>query len=246
MKKDLDDGGHESLTQAILARTSGSGCATARERLCDLVDDQLAPFDRSLVELHLGHCRACAALAASLAEATSALPSFVDLAPRTSVVGDVLRATSRRRRRPTFGERLSALVARAAERPRFSLEVAYVLTVLLLVALGNPVAAFKEASVRVQPRVSVAARAMSEPLAHVRAASESTLTNVERAIRPKTEPRDALAQGRALLSQFWQTYVDAPVRSVLLQLEGWAGRVVDEIGTILGAAVGEPPARPAR
>ena len=246
MTTDLDDSGHESLTQAILARTSGGGCGAARERLCDLVDDTLAPFDRRLVDGHLAHCPGCAALSAALAEAATVLPSFALLAPRVSIVGDVLSATNRRPAKVTLGERVSAWLARAAARPRFSLEVAYVLTVLLLVVLGNPVAAFRDASVRVQPRMAVVADAVRRPIAQMRTAGEGTLTSVERAIKPKTEPRDALAQGKALLSQFWQTYVDVPVRVIVLQVRDWAGRVVNELRTIVGAPAGEPRARPAR
>jgi hypothetical protein len=244
--KELDDVGHEALTQGILARTSGRGCAAARERLCGFVDDALAPFDRGLVDGHLAHCAGCAALAATLAETASVLPSFASLAPRASVVSDVLRATSRRPARPAFGERVSAWLARAAQRPRFSLEVAYVLTVLLLVVLGNPVDAFRDASVRVQPRMSVVADAVGRPIAQMRAAGQGTLTSVERAIRPKTEALGTLAQGRTLLWQFWQTTVDAPVRAVVLRVREWAGRVVNELRTIVGAPAGEPPAGPAR
>ena len=243
---DMDAAGHESLSQAIVARTSGGGCAAARDRLCDFVDQTLTPFDRALVDGHLAHCEACAGLAAVLAETTGVLPSFAGLEPRMSVVAGVLSATSRRPSSPAFGDRISAWVARAATRPRFSLEVAYVLTVLLLVVLGNPVAAFKEASVRVQPRVTVVARAVSGPLAQMRAAGEATLTNVERAVRPKTEPADILAQGRARLWQLWDTYVDAPVRVVVRQVQEWAGRVVSEVQTIFGRPAGEPSARPVR
>jgi hypothetical protein len=246
MKIDLDARGHEALTQAILARTSGGGCESARERLCDFVDDTLAPFDRGLVDGHLAHCAACAGLARALAESASVLPAFATLAPRTSVVFDVLRATSRRPPEPGFGERLSAWLARAAARPRFSLEVAYVLTVLLLVVLGNPVDAFRDASVRVQPRMAVVATAVGRPIAQVRAASEETLTSVERAIRPKAESIGTLAQAKAFLWQFWQTYVDAPLRTVVLQVREWAGRAVSELRTMVGTPAGEPPARPAR
>jgi hypothetical protein len=240
MKTDLDDSGHEALTRAILARTSGSGCAAARDRLCDFVDDALAPFDRSLVDGHLAHCPGCAALAAALAEASGVLPSFVSLSPRTSMVADVLRMTSRRPAEPAFGDRVSAWLARAAARPRFSLEVAYVLTVLLLIVLGNPVDAFRDASVRVEPRMTVVANAIGRPMAKMRAAGEGTLTSVERAIRPKAESIGTLAQGRALLWQFWQTYVDTPVRTVLLQVREWAGRAVNELRTMVGAKAGEP------
>jgi hypothetical protein len=174
------------------------------------------------------------------------LPSFAGLAPRASVVAEVLSVTSRRPSTPGFGERVSRWLARAAERPRFSLEVAYVLTVLLLVVLGNPVDAFRDASVRVQPRMTVMANAVGRPIAHMRAAGEGTLTSVERAIRPKTEALGTLAQGKAFLWQLWQTYVDTPVRAVVLQVREWAGRVVNELRTIVGAPAGEPPAVIAR
>ena len=246
MKTELDASGHEALTRAILAKTSGNACGSARERLCDFVDDTLAPFDRSLVDGHLAHCAACADLAVALAEATTVLPAFATLAPPTSVVFDVLRATSRRPPEPGLGERLSAWLGRVAARPRFSLEVAYVLTVLLLVVLGNPVAAFRDASVRVEPRVAAVASAVGRPIAKARAAGEETLTSVGRAIKPKAEAVPTFAQGRLLLWQFWQTYVDAPVRTVVLQVREWAGRAVSELRTIVGAPAGEPSARPAR
>ncbi len=242
MKHELDPGGHEALTRAILARTSGNACGSARERLCDFVDGTLAPFDRSLVDGHLAHCAACADLAEALIESTAVLPSFATLAPPTSVVFDVLRATSRRPSEPGLGERLSAWLGRMAARPRFSLEVAYVLTVLLLVVLGNPVAAFKDASVRVEPRVAAVASAAGRPIAKARAAGEEMLASAGRAIRPKAEAVGTLAQGRLMLWQFWQTYVDAPARAALLQLHEWASGAIRELKSIVGAMTGEPSA----
>jgi hypothetical protein len=246
MKTELDAGGHEALTQAILAKTSGNACGSARERLCDFVDGALAPFDSSLVDGHLAHCPACADLAQAMAESTAVLPSFARLAPRTSVVFDVLRATSRRPVEPGLGERLSAWLGRMAARPRFSLEVAYVLTVLLLVVLGNPVDAFRDASVRVEPRVAAVTSAVGRPIARARAAGEETMNSVSRAVKPKADAVGTLAQGRLALWQFWQTHVDAPMRTVMLQLREWAAGVIRELRTIVGAKTGEPPARPAR
>jgi anti-sigma factor RsiW len=240
MKTELDASGHEALTQAILAKTSGSACGSARERLCDFVDGALEPFDRDLTDGHLAHCPACADLAAALAESTAVLPSFARLAPRSSVVFDVLRATSRRPVEPGFGERLSAWLGRLAARPRFSLEVAYVLTVLLLVVLGNPVAAYRDASVRVEPRVAAIASAVGRPIAKARAVGAETLTSVGRAITPKTEAVGTLAQGRLLLSQYWQTYVDAPVRAIVLQVREWTERAIHELRAMFGAKDGEP------
>jgi predicted anti-sigma-YlaC factor YlaD len=243
---DMDEAGHESLAQAIVGRTSGGGCAAARDRLCDFVDGSLAGLDRDLVGSHLDHCSACAGLATALAETASVLPSFANLPPRFSLLPGVLAATSRRPVQPTLGERVSAWLTRAAERPRFSLEVAYVLTVLMLVVLGNPVDAFKEASVRVQPRVTVVARAVSGPLVHWRAEGEATLGNVEHTIAPRAESVSTIAQGRALLWQWWQTYVDAPMRSILSQVNAWAARLESAVREAMSAPKTEPPAPAAR
>ena len=246
MNAELDTGGHEALTRAILARTSGNACASARDRLCDFVDGALDPFDRALVAGHLEHCTPCADLAGALSETSAVLTSFARLAPRTSVVFDVLRATSRRPPEPGLGERLSAWLGRAAARPRFSLEVAYVLTVLLLVVLGNPVAAFRDASVRVEPRVAAVAGAVGRPIAKARAAGEDTLASVGRAIGGRAEPAGTLEKGGAMLWRFWQTYVDAPVRNLFRQVSEWAARSLSDLKTMVGWKASEPRAGAAR
>lgn len=243
---DMDAAGHESLAQAIVARTSGGGCAAARERLCDFVDGSLAPLDRDLVGGHLDHCHACAELASALTEAALVLPSFATLSPRVSLVPGVLAATSRRPIQPTLGERVSAWLDRAAQRPRFSLEVAYVLTVLLLVVLGNPVHAFKEVSVRVQPRASMVAAAVSGPIDHLRAAAEEKLNIVGQAIAPKAKPAGAVDASRAMLWQWWRTYVDAPVRSFLSRASAWAAEIIDAASRAMRGTSSEPSPPPAR
>ena len=246
MSGELDDRGYESLAQAILARTSGSGCATARERLCDFVDGSLAALDRDLVGGHLDHCSGCADLAAALAETAAVLPSFATLPPRFSLVPGVLAATSRRPVGPTLGERVSAWLARAAARPRFSLEVAYVLTVLLLVVLGNPVAAFREASVRVQPRVSAAASAVSRPIDRWRVAGEEKLTIVGQAIAPRAGRTGGVNTGRAFVWQWWQTYVDGPMRSFLSRAGAWASSVLEAARKAMSKPGSEPSPPTAR
>lgn len=259
---DMDDEGHESLSQAVVARTSGGACGAARDRLCDLVDGALLPFDSRLVEGHLAHCLACAALASALEESSSLLPSFAELEPRVGIVRDVLAATSRRQADATFGvharpslfgsgstglrERVSAWIARVAQRPRFSFEVAYVLTLLLLVVFGNPVVAFRDASARVQPHVRDVALAVSRPLANARKVGANTLASVERAIRPNAgranagPERSVLAEGGELLYQWWQAHVVAPFWSVVSEARDVAGRVFDALRRAAGVATAEP------
>ena len=259
---DLDDEGHETLSAAIVSKTSGNQCASARERLCDFVDRQLVRFDQELMDAHLARCPRCTSLAAALAESTRLLPSFAELAPREGIVRDVLAATSRRQADATFGaharpsrfgsgstglrERVSAWIARVAQRPRFSFEVAYVLTLLLLVVFGNPVVAFRDASARVQPHVRDVAHAVSRPLANARKVGANTLASVERAIRPNAgranagPERSVLAEGGELLYQWWQAHVVAPFWSVVSEARDVAGRVFDALGRAAGVATAEP------
>jgi anti-sigma factor RsiW len=241
----LDDEGHEALAASVLAKTSGNPCASARDRLCDLVDGGLPALDRELVEGHLARCEACAALAATLAAQAPVLASFADWSPRVSFVPQVLAATSRRPVEPSFGDRVEAWFRRVSERPRFSLEVAYVMTVLLLIVLGNPVDAFKEASVRVQPRVSAVTRAMSAPLLRAREAGTERIANVERAIAPRLAPKDGgtgfrLADLRTLLDEWWRRYVVAPFESITREGGEWMARAAASLRRSLDHRASEP------
>lgn len=154
-----DEAAAEALAGAVLARTSGAACDTARDRLADLVDGELTGIDRELVEGHLGRCEACAALAGAMAQATALLPGFAELRPPADLTPAVLAATSRRPAPPSFDERLAAWLARLASRPRISLEAAYLCTLLIFLAVGNPVAAVRETSAKgrelAQPRVEL-------------------------------------------------------------------------------------------
>jgi predicted anti-sigma-YlaC factor YlaD len=249
---DLDEQGHESLATAVVAKTSGSGraCESARERLCAFVDRELPAFDRELVQDHLARCSACSALAVALADQAQVLPTFTALAPRHGFVGEVLAATSRKPAEPSTAEKIAAWLGRAAQRPRFSLEVAYVMTVLLLVVLGNPVAAFREASVRVQPKVSAVAGAVARPLSEMRAAGAERLSNVERALSPKlATPGVASPWGDALVAggiQWIESRIFAPLQTLAAQVGSWAWRVFENVRRAFVVPPTEPPATGAR
>jgi len=240
---DLDDGGHESLAAAVMARTSGEtgACASARDRLCDHVDGTLSQIDRELVQQHLAHCAPCSELAAALAALAVELPAFVDLATHSPILVRVLASTSRRAATPSVSDRVGGWLLRAAQRPRFSLEVAYVLTVLLLVVLGNPVDAFREASVRVQPRVSAVAGSVSRPLSGVRAAGAEALWTVERAPSLAVQAREG-AEGlfRRLFDATGLRWMVASVQSMAAQLSAWATPVFDSIRQAFAGGTGEP------
>jgi anti-sigma factor RsiW len=175
----LGPGEGEALTRSILARTTGAACGRVRELACDLVDGTLPGIDREMVAAHVERCRECGALAATLSDLAHVLPAMASVEPPADFVRSVLRATTERPMAPGFGAWLGQWWSRAIERPRFSLEVAYVLTVLLILLVGNPVAAFRDASARAvaaaQSPVSRAVDRVAEPVVSARSNGEATL-----------------------------------------------------------------------
>jgi putative zinc finger protein len=131
------------LLGAVLARTSGPACASARTRLCDLVDRLLAPADDELVRMHSTGCHECGRLSAALERLTVDLPSLAELQPVGPFVAGVLARTSRRAI-PSAGwtARLAAGWRRLAHRPRIAWEGAYAGSILVLLLFGAPNAPF--------------------------------------------------------------------------------------------------------
>jgi anti-sigma factor RsiW len=127
----------DDLALAILRRTSGAVCLEAEERLCDCVDGTLGMDDQEIVSLHLAHCPKCSRLAETLVELGQALPEMATLDPDVQFTGDVLRATAGVRRIQPRSN-LQAWWNQVMRRPRFAWEAAYVGTLLILLALGNP------------------------------------------------------------------------------------------------------------
>lgn len=144
--------GAEDLVAAVLERTAGPACGRAEALLCDYVDGELPPEEQALVGAHLEHCPGCANLALALRQAMAALPLLAEMEPDPAFAIDVIRATSRRQ--PIAAQDpvdvvVSAVAAwwrRMLARPRFAFEVAYVATLLLLLAVGNPASTLHAAS----------------------------------------------------------------------------------------------------
>ncbi len=127
----------EDLTTAIMSQTTGTACFEAENILCDSVDGVLGRDDQEILSLHLAHCRDCGSLAETLAELRRVLPEMATLEPDAQFTADVLRVVSAGRR-PKSRLDLSGWWYRLIRRPRFAWEAAYVGTLLLLLALGNP------------------------------------------------------------------------------------------------------------
>jgi predicted anti-sigma-YlaC factor YlaD len=253
----LDAAAQAALTASVMNGIGGDPCASARDRLCDFVDGALEPFDRELVAVHLSGCAACAALAGALARSTAVLPSFAAATPRGAFVEDVLAATSRRPAAPTLADRLVDWLGRAAMRPRFGFEVAYVCTLLLAIAFGNPVKAFKETASKgaafAQPRVEVAVERVAVPLAAVKAKGEAV---VGKTVGRLASGGSAGTDGGVMQAarQWWQGSVVQRLRSWLGTAAGWVRatqEMANDLATRLlgehrptGPAAGEPPPAP--
>jgi len=137
------------LTDAVLRRTTGPACDRAHEMLGDLVDGTLDRATEELVRLHVQHCRPCRALAETLARLAEILPAMAEIEPDDRFVGDVMRATARRRR--PLADLLDA--ARAGWRgvvwrPRFALEGAYLGAVILWFTFGSAISPLNEIPAR--------------------------------------------------------------------------------------------------
>ena len=131
------------LLGAILARTSGPACGSARGRLCDHADRLLAPVDDDLVLMHLEGCGECRGLASALARLAIDLPPLAEIEPEAGFLAGVLERTSRRE---TLADRLAAgfleACRRLGRRPRIAWEGAYVGAIALLILFGTPNAPF--------------------------------------------------------------------------------------------------------
>jgi hypothetical protein len=139
--RELDPQESLDLTENILARTSGSACERAHEMIGNETDAPLCELDAELLRAHLDHCDDCEALAEAVAWSGALLPAMAALEPDPAFLRDVLRATSERESEATLPpllERLGEWWQRLWRRPRFSLEVAYVGTLLLILLFALP------------------------------------------------------------------------------------------------------------
>jgi len=126
------------LAAAILARTSGAACASARSRLCARVDGELEAFDAELVDGHLRCCPECEGLARALEWIEQDLPRLATIDPGPGFVEWVLARTSRSPRRMPLGARLDAMLAHLLDRPRVAWEGAFAATLILFAPVFVP------------------------------------------------------------------------------------------------------------
>jgi predicted anti-sigma-YlaC factor YlaD len=150
------------LAAGVLERTSGATCDSARQDLCDYVDGRTEALDAELIRMHLSGCEDCAALSVVMAELATDLPLLAEIDPGERFTAEVLaRTTPVVARSARWLGQLVRSWDRMIRRPRFALEGAYVMTVLLLVILGVPGALLAEAPSKM---VQTAKREIASPV----------------------------------------------------------------------------------
>jgi hypothetical protein len=130
----------------VLDLTSGPACARVRDALCDFIDKKRNSPEDQLVRAHLKGCPECACLAYSLDKMKMELLSQAEMDPGREFAAEVVREFSRaaaeRERRNRFsdpwGDRFRRWWTVLSQRPRFAWEAAYIGTILIVLALGNP------------------------------------------------------------------------------------------------------------
>jgi len=191
------------LLGAVLLRTSGSACGSARARLCDHVDRLLAPADDDLVRMHLDGCGECGGLAAALVRLATDLPPLAELDPGARFVPGVLARTSQRATLPgRWAARLATGWRRLAQRPGIAWEGAYAGSIIMLILFGTLNAPFADVPGRALDLVrtvqeSLPAGAAREEAPRIRMAVRSRWTETKAGIEDATRDLTAGLQRRS-------------------------------------------------
>lgn len=139
-----------SLTTRVLRETNTDACEQARDRMPHHLDSTLGALETTLFTDHLDHCAACHDVFQVMIRLGETLPTMRDLEPPPWFLGQVLGRTSQALENLPLLSRLRQRLGKLIERPRFALEVAYVLSLLLFLGLqisnklGQPFKASKQ------------------------------------------------------------------------------------------------------
>jgi predicted anti-sigma-YlaC factor YlaD len=168
------------LADAVLERTSGSPCDSARKLLCDNLDGDLERVDSELVRLHLAGCEECAALSRTVAALSRDLPVLAEMKPDSRFLEEVLaRTLPVESPAGRWAVRVIQGWQALMRRPRIALEGAYIGTAVLVLAFGaqsallaeiprralelasvNPVSEISRPAARLQTNISWKARSV--------------------------------------------------------------------------------------
>lgn len=143
-----------AMTAAVLARTTGSVCARALALVGSQPDESFDAQTAALVAGHLDHCDGCRAVEQTISETRAVLATMAEMEPAAGFTAQVVAATAGRRVAAwgalwaglaerwawpaAVRDRAASAWDRVLARPRLSLELAYLATVLLVIVIGNP------------------------------------------------------------------------------------------------------------
>lgn len=152
----------ERFIHDVMARTSGSACGRAADRLPDLTDGALPDPDGQLVQAHLVHCAGCRNLAVTLAWLGPELEKMARLEPGPGFTARVLQKTILAAPGLAAGpvtepggfgpagwmDRIGRWWQEQVMRPVFPLQAAYVATVFVVLLVATPLSPFRGAPAR--------------------------------------------------------------------------------------------------
>lgn len=176
------------------------------------------------------------------------LPALAEMDPGPGFAERVLLATSLKPAPEGWRSRLAGAWPALVRRPRFAWEAAYVATVCLVLAFGNPVGAIEWSTANIG---TVARERLAPPVQELRADLESWRARLAAAPPPGTF---AAPQGEAAspVVRVWQAAVDW-LRLASSSVIDAVARAWDALAAWLGGPEGEaappltePPAGPAR
>ena len=123
------------LAEAVIARTSGKVCASARESMPGYVEGELAEDDADLLSGHLTGCHECRDLEAAVRMLAVDLPSLAKMEPAAGFAEQVLAATSEKL---TLAQRFVANWQQMMHRPRIAFEASYIAAITFVLVFGLP------------------------------------------------------------------------------------------------------------
>jgi hypothetical protein len=216
----------QALAGAVMARTTGSACQRALVLIGAQPDGAFDAATSALLQGHLEHCTECRAVERTVAESRAVLATFTEIDPGAAFAAQVVAVTSaarpersrrpagRTERRPAWASAGHAGLAdwwdRLLARPRLSLEIAYLATVLLVVIVGNPGLVADALSARIggAPIVRVVSGAPGSAIAGP-AAGVAEPSLVERIVREVEARQARVASGWTWLMERASQWMNA-------------------------------------
>jgi hypothetical protein len=140
----LPENQRDELARSILDRTSGPVCPRVESSLWEFAGGETSAQDSKMIALHLDHCADCKSLAEAFAAMQEVLPAMAEIDPGSSFTTEVVSLTSGLHPyRSSLRTRFLTWWNGVIHRPRFSLEAAYIGTMLVFLLFSSPFLPFR-------------------------------------------------------------------------------------------------------